>query len=192
MHLGAVCPGLGKERLDLLRGIDFFDNLGEFDLLDLAAQSSVKEYPQGMFTHSCGEDVERIGHVLRGKVKLTFPTGFEQSRRDGVALHLTEGEWIGLEEHLWDHALSSNGEASSVTASIVWIPIDMFRSKFNLKTNYQTMNQLVGLIQTKKALFDRSLDCRRKKHLELAAEGEALDQLNARLMQKISAMVIQQ
>lgn len=31
-----------KERLDLLRGIDFFDNLGEFDLLDLAAQSIIK------------------------------------------------------------------------------------------------------------------------------------------------------
>lgn len=31
-----------KERLDLLRGIDFFDNLGEIDLLDLASQSSIK------------------------------------------------------------------------------------------------------------------------------------------------------
>ena len=86
-----------KERLDLLRGIDFFENLGEFDLLDLAAQSSIKEYPQGMFTHSCGQDVEMIGHVLKGKVKLTFPTSIEQSRKDGVSLYLTEGEWIGLE-----------------------------------------------------------------------------------------------
>jgi hypothetical protein len=50
----------------------------------------------------------------------------------------------------------------------------------------------MGLIETKKSLFDRSLDCRRKKEFELAAEGEALNRINAKLLEKISAMVVHQ
>lgn len=50
------------------------------------------------------------------------------------------------------------------------------------------MNRLMGLVEAKKALFDRSLDCRRRKDAEIAAEGDILRSLNARLLQKISAM----
>jgi hypothetical protein len=75
---------------------------------------------------------------------------------------------------------------------IVWIPRDVFRSKFNLKTNYGTMNRLVSLIETKKALFDRSFDCRKRKEGELTAEGEALRCINTQLLEKISAMTMYQ
>jgi hypothetical protein len=62
-----------KDKLLFLRVIEFFNSLGEFDLLDLAVQSQIKEYHQSSVTHTFGEDVDNIGCVLNGKVKLTFP-----------------------------------------------------------------------------------------------------------------------
>ncbi len=89
---------------------------------------------------------------------------------------------------MWEGNFRSSGDAASITAKLVWVPRDVFRSKFNLSTNYSAMNRLMGLVEAKKALFDRSLDCRRRKDAEIAAEGDILRSLNARLLQKISAM----
>lgn len=82
-----------------------------------------------------------------------------------------ETEWVGLEEYLWEENFRSSGEAASVSAKLVWVPREVFRSKFNLSSNYNVMNRLVGLVEAKKVLFDRSLDCRRRKEAELTAEG---------------------
>lgn len=60
--------------MEFLKAIEFFGSLGEYDLLDLTAQSHIKQYSQGGVTHVCGEDVEEIGCVLSGKVKLSYPT----------------------------------------------------------------------------------------------------------------------
>jgi CRP-like cAMP-binding protein len=179
-----------REKLEFLQVIDFFSGLGEFDLLDLTVQSHIKEYSQGSITHACGEDIEAVGCVLSGKVKLSFPTN--KDSKQAVSVFLTDGEWIGLEEYLWESSFRSNGEAASISVMIVWIPRDVFRSKFNLKTNYGTMNRLVSLIETKKALFDRSFDCRKRKEGELTAEGEALRCINTQLLEKISAMTMYQ
>lgn len=103
--------------------------------------------------------MEAIGCVLLGKIKLSFPSGSGQA----VGVQAGEGEWVGLEEYLWEGNFRSSGEAASVSAKLVWIPRDVFRSKFNLSSNYSVMNRLVGLVEAKKALFDRSLDCRRRK-----------------------------
>jgi hypothetical protein len=88
-----------KSKLEFLKAIDFFASLGEFDLLDLAVQSRIQDYPQGSLTHATGEEVEAIGCVLGGRVKLSFQG--REGRGQAVSLQAGEGEWIGLEEYLW-------------------------------------------------------------------------------------------
>jgi hypothetical protein len=85
----------GKElrsKVDFLSAIEFFGSLGEFDLLELAVQSRIQEYSQGSATHSFGEEVEAIGCVLAGRVKLSFPSGKGQA----MGVQAGEGEWVGL------------------------------------------------------------------------------------------------
>lgn len=53
---------------------------------------------------------------------------------------------MGLEEYLWESSFKSNGEAASISTLVVWIPRELFRSKFNLKTNYRTMSRIMSLI----------------------------------------------
>lgn len=44
-------------------------------MLEVGVFGYFKEYSQGMKSHFAGEDVEKIGCVLSGKVKITFGVG---------------------------------------------------------------------------------------------------------------------
>jgi hypothetical protein len=74
-----------------------------------------------------------------------------------------EGDWIGLEEYLWKYPFRCSGEVISIHAVVLWIPVSDFEAKFNSKFNYQAINKLVGLVETKKFLFERSYQTRRQK-----------------------------
>jgi len=48
-------------------------------------------------------------------------------RKDpGIYWFLNEGDWIGLEEHLWDKPQESSGEVQTIAAIILWIPFHLF------------------------------------------------------------------
>ncbi len=107
--------------LQALGKLEFFRNLGEYDLLEVGALGQFKEYSQAGKTHFAGDQPEKIGCVLSGRVKITFGLGGRREK-DGVNLHLGEGEWIGLEQLLWSLPLRSSGEVSSANCLVFWLP----------------------------------------------------------------------
>ena len=158
---------------EMLAKIPFFGCLGEYDMLELCARCQVKVYSQGGTTHEAKETVPRIGCLVNGKVRCTVgESNLNKLQRHkdtrGMNWVLGEGEWIGLEEYLWERPLGSNGAVSSMAAIIVWIPRDIFQSKFNLRVNYEALSRLTSLVETKKLLFDKSLASRRQKEQEIA------------------------
>jgi signal-transduction protein with cAMP-binding, CBS, and nucleotidyltransferase domain len=155
-----------KNKFEFLQQMSFFKSLGEYDFLDLTTKSQIKEYRQGSTTHKCGGTVDMIGCVIIGKVKLHYPTDKEGAKGKKITVSISEGDWLGLQEYLWKQDYRSSGEVSSIIAMVVWIPIDIFESKFNTMANYSLINRLNDLIEVKKNLFERSLHCRRSKETE--------------------------
>jgi len=129
--------------------VPFFNCLSKFDFIDLIIKSSVKEYSQSYITHLNGKEITKIGCIVSGKIKLAFSMDESLDRRARdreMQWNLSEGDWIGLEEHLGGEPMKSSGQVDSVTAVLVWIPNYVFNSKFNVKTNYQVINRLMNLM----------------------------------------------
>lgn len=49
-----------------------FTHLGEYDALEMMARSEIKLYPKGALVYSYGENINKIGYILSGKVKLIY------------------------------------------------------------------------------------------------------------------------
>jgi hypothetical protein len=65
----------------------------------IATHSIVEEYSLGSVTHLAGLEVEKIGCVLQGRVRLSFAQErpAQRVRDSNVQWMLGEGDWIGLE-----------------------------------------------------------------------------------------------
>jgi hypothetical protein len=116
-----------------------------------------------MQTHEKSDKVSKIGYVVTGKIKITMLDADNHRKNKGIYWFLNEDDWIGLEEYLWDRAQQSSGEIQTIAAIILWIPHHLFSAKFNLRTNYSALSNLSSLIKTKRLLFERSVNCRKKK-----------------------------
>lgn len=92
----------------------------------MAVKCEIRQYPQGAMTHEKGQDVKKIGCIVSGKLRLTFNDEKKSKdmrvRNHGIHVNIAEGDWIGLEEYLWDYQMKSSGEVHSVIALVVWIP----------------------------------------------------------------------
>ena len=92
-------------------------------------------------------------------------------KKDSITWFLNEKDWIGLEEFLWDKNYQSSGNVYSIGAIILWIPVDLFEGKFNVRTNHEAITRLTNLIKTKRNLFDRSFNTRSIKDQQMAEQS---------------------
>jgi hypothetical protein len=60
--------------------------------------------------------------------------------------------------------MKSSGQVDSVSATVAWIPVAVFNSKFNIRMNYQVINRLMNLTETKREMFEKSFNCLKKTY----------------------------
>lgn len=58
-----------KEKLGNLK---LFDNLSDYDLNEIVVESTLVKYPKAYKTHHIAQEINKIGVIISGNIKLTF------------------------------------------------------------------------------------------------------------------------
>lgn len=104
-----------------------------------------------------------MGYLVEGKTKLLYvednpnieihdkiikryKINMQKDNKGAILAYQHEGDWIGLDEYLWNTPFKSSGEVISMNALVLWIPTDVFYEKFNARSNYQAISKLFSLV----------------------------------------------